>query len=129
VKIKPIAGHGLHCLDQTFYRQNVRAAVYCPLIAIWAVYSVWVAIQSDSGTVDEVDPRKRGETMGHWLRPPEWKFSAVLRVLPFIGFLITFIQTPPREGSGPLGFLLLATLGAASIAAWLVWSPNSENGE
>ena len=67
--------------------------------------------------------------MRHWLRPPEWRYSAILRVAPFIAFLVTFIQISAHENLGPFGFVLLASLAAASIAAWLVWTPNSGNGD
>lgn len=54
--------------------------------------------------------------------------SAMLRILPFIGFLMAVLGTLFGDLPTNLGIVLLFTLGAASIAAWFVAIPNSDSG-
>jgi hypothetical protein len=67
--------------------------------------------------------------MARGLRGPEWKVEALLRILPFVGFLIVVFGVVAGDYPALLGFILMGILGALSIAAWLVWSAGSRNGQ
>jgi hypothetical protein len=54
--------------------------------------------------------------------------SAILRIVPFIGFLLVVFGTLLGDLPANLGIVLLCALGAASLAAWFVGVPNSNNG-
>jgi hypothetical protein len=66
--------------------------------------------------------------MGQTPHTPQWHVSALLRILPFIGFLTGVFQILSRGSVDTAGILIVLVLGVASIATWFVWYPKSHNG-
>ena len=59
---------------------------------------------------------------------PRWKFSALLRVVPFILFLITVFGVLSGNNLDNRALLLLGVLAVASLGAWFILIPKSHNG-
>ena len=66
--------------------------------------------------------------MRFFFRGPRWDFSALLRVVPFILFLMTLFNGLSEGHLDRVSVFLLIAFGAASLGAWFVWSPRPHNG-
>ena len=59
---------------------------------------------------------------------PKWDFWALLRVVPFILFLMTLFGTFAERHLDSRAVFWLVALGLASLGAWFVWAPKPHNG-
>ena len=55
--------------------------------------------------------------------------SAILRVVPFIGFLLIVMWLLSGDAPSTLGIVLLGILGPTSVGVWFIGSARSENGD
>lgn len=68
------------------------------------------------------------EKMRKTLRLPVWHWSAVLRSVPFIAFLLVLSSVLSGQSRDGNGVWIVIALWLASVAAWWVRWPKSDNG-